>query len=88
VTLTNDIRLTEKLVARMRKRHRLTELELPRKLGMARALKTQAGLRAARDSRRVLRSTASMGLSARPKFSLRISLPARITAARSSAWER
>ena len=41
-----------------------------------------------RDSRRTRRRTASTGLSARPKFSFRISLPARITAARSSAWER
>jgi hypothetical protein len=37
----------------------------------------------ARDSRRTRRRTPSTGLSARPKFSLRISLPARITAARS-----
>ena len=39
----------------------------------------------ARDSRRTRRRTASTGLSARPKFSLRISLPASITAARGSA---
>ena len=37
------------------------------------------------DSRRTRRRMASTGLFARPKFSLRISLPARITAARSSA---
>jgi hypothetical protein len=42
----------------------------------------------ARASRRRRRSSASTGLSALPKFSLRISLPASITAARSSARER
>jgi hypothetical protein len=42
----------------------------------------------ARDSLRTRRRMTSTGLSARPKFSLRISLPARITAPRSSAWER
>jgi hypothetical protein len=68
------IRRSQSIPARQRRRH----IHPPTWNRFATAL----------DSRNVRRRIANTGLPLLPKFNLRISLPAKITAALSSAWDR